>query len=437
MIFSLFSRYKLLLLVMLFSHSVMSLPEWVLPEADKNKHLGVASCATSVCHGKAKRSDDSNVWLNEYRMWTTEDRHARAYKTLKSKESRRIAKNLGLKSAHTAKICLDCHADNTAKNNRGPKFQISDGVGCEGCHGGSEQWIESHTEETANHADNLAKGMFPTETGVARARLCLSCHYGTKDKLATHQIMGAGHPRLSFELETFTANQPAHYAIDDDYVQRKGKFTGFNMWVVGQFELVKSSLNLMDEYLLSKDKLVPELYFYDCHACHHPMSDIRWAPTAAKAGLPPGVIRLNDANLLMLVALTEVVEPNAAKVLQTKLIAMHKASIKDKTKLEQAIIDLSNYIKNLDSQLAGQSYSTNTMRAVRKNLVSKSAKGEYRDFSAAEQAFLAVDSITIVLNEGDKLAASLDQWYDSLSDENRFSPKGFATVANKIKKAFN
>ena len=437
MIDSLLSRHALLLFVTVFSHLAVALPEFVLPQADSNKHLGVASCATSVCHGKAKQSDESNVWLNEYRLWSTEDRHARAYQTLRSKESRRIANNLGLKNAHTAKICLDCHADNTVKNNRGRKFQISDGVGCEGCHGGAEQWIESHTEETATHSDNLSKGMFPTENGVARAQLCLSCHYGTKDKLATHQIMGAGHPRLSFELETFTANQPAHYAIDDDYIQRKGKFTGFDMWVVGQLELVKSSLALMDDYLLSKDKLVPELYFYDCHACHHPMSDIRWAATTAKSGLPPGVIRLNDANFLMLIALTEAVAPDAAKTLQSKLIAMHKASMQDKTKLKQAIINLSNYIKQLDSQLAGKAYSAGDMRAVRQNLLSKSAKGEYRDFSAAEHAFLAVDSITITLDEGDKLASSLDQWYDSLSDEDRFSPKGFANVANKIKRAFN
>ena len=437
MIHSLLSRQLLLLAMAFLTQQAVALPEFVLPQADSNKHLGVASCATSVCHGKAKKSDQGNVWLNEYRLWSTEDRHARAYQTLRSKESRRIAKNLGLNSAHTAKICLDCHADNTAKNNRGAKFQISDGVGCEGCHGGAEQWIESHTEETATHADNLSKGMFPTETGVARAQLCLSCHYGTKDKLATHQIMGAGHPRLSFELETFTANQPAHYAIDDDYIQRKGKFTGFDMWVVGQLELVKSTLKLMDGYLLSKDTLVPELYFYDCHACHHPMSDIRWAPTAAKAGLPPGVIRLNDANFLMLIALTEVVDPAAAKTLQASLIAIHKASVKDKAKLEQAIINLSNYIKKLDSQLAGKPYSEQVMRAVRYRLVSKSAAGEYRDFSAAEQAFLAVDSITITLGESDKLASSLDQWYDALSDEDRFSPKGFAKVANKIKKAFN
>ncbi|ARN74588.1 multiheme c-type cytochrome [Oceanicoccus sagamiensis] len=253
-----------------------------LPQYDDDKHLGVASCASSVCHGKSKPVEGENVMLNEYRTWSTEDRHARAYQTLLSKESKRIARNLGLKSAHTADICLDCHADNVANDKRGPKFQINDGVGCEACHGGGEQWIESHTEEGVTHQQNLDKNMYPTEDGLARAKLCLSCHYGTRDKLTTHKIMGAGHPRLSFELETFTANQPSHYLVDADYKQRKGEFSGFTMWIVGQIETAKASLELMDAYLISENQLVPELYFYDCHACHHPMSDTRWGQLKLK-----------------------------------------------------------------------------------------------------------------------------------------------------------
>ena len=148
----------------------------------KNKHLGPASCASSVCHGKLDRQDDLNVWLNEYRIWTRADKHSQAYRTLESDDSRRIAENLGLASATTAQICLDCHADNVAMEKRGPKFQLSDGVGCEACHGGGEEWIKSHAAEGATHADNLRRGMYPTEEPVARAELCLSCHMGTADK---------------------------------------------------------------------------------------------------------------------------------------------------------------------------------------------------------------------------------------------------------------
>ncbi len=408
-----------------------------LPQYDADKHLGVASCASSVCHGKSKPVDDENVMLNEYRTWTTEDRHARAYQTLLSDDSKRIARNLGLKAAHTAKICLDCHADNVSKDRRGPKFQITDGVGCEACHGGSEQWIESHTEDGVTHQQNLAKNMFPTEDGVERARLCLSCHYGTKDKLTTHKIMGAGHPRLSFELETFTANQPAHYLIDADYLERKGEFRGFKMWVVGQLETAKSSLELMQAYLISEDQLVPELYFYDCHACHHPMSDVRWAPTSTKSGVPPGVIRLYDANFLMLLELTREVLPAQSEALKSNIINLHRASVKNKSDLKKAVSEISQVIQSLDKTLTAKTYSEQQTKAVRSRLLKQAAAGEYRDFSAAEQAFLAIESITIALQQDSALENQLNSLYDTLSDEDRFKPRQFQSVASKVKGAFN
>src|SRR5687768_13550493 len=163
------------------------------------KHMGVASCATNVCHGKLAPAPGKNVRLNEYRTWVNEDRHAFAYRTLDLPESKRIAANMGLASAATAKICLDCHADNVPPEKRGPKFQLSDGVSCEACHGGAERWLESHAGESATHKENLSRGMYPTETPLDRAELCLSCHLGTKDRYATHEIMAAGHPRLQFE----------------------------------------------------------------------------------------------------------------------------------------------------------------------------------------------------------------------------------------------
>ena len=48
----------------------------------ENKHLGVASCASSVCHGKSKAQPDQNVGLNEYRIWMDQDLHAQAYRAL-------------------------------------------------------------------------------------------------------------------------------------------------------------------------------------------------------------------------------------------------------------------------------------------------------------------------------------------------------------------
>ena len=81
-----------------------------LPDKAANKHMGVATCATSQCHGSAVPRDGANVMQNEYVTWTQDDPHSRAYDVLNNAESTAIAARLGLRAAHTAKICLDCHA---------------------------------------------------------------------------------------------------------------------------------------------------------------------------------------------------------------------------------------------------------------------------------------------------------------------------------------
>lgn len=407
----------------------------VLPEQAPDAHLGVASCSNSVCHGKVAKDESSNVWLNEYRIWLREDYHSRAYRTLLTDQSKAIARKMGLEAAHTAKVCLDCHADNVSADRRGRRFQISDGVGCEACHGGGERWIETHTEPGIAHADNLAKGMYPTEDAAARAKLCLSCHLGTEDKFATHEIMGAGHPRLAFELETFTANQPAHYSVDDDYKQRKGGINSVNMWLAGLAYTGKQSVDLLQTPLFTKPGLFPELSFFDCHACHHPMSEIRWSPQQASRGLPPGAVRLNDASLTVLISVLEHLRPTAASDLSQRVRALHNASLRGRDPVVQESQKLSSLLASLANELAGRNYSAADMRSLRSKLLSKSATGEYRDFTSAEQVFLAVETLCISLGDSDRYAKRLDSLFATVENEDKFVPKSFAVVAGQFAKA--
>ena len=91
-------------------------------------------------------------------------------------------------------------------------------------------------------------------------------------------MMGAGHPRISFELETFAQTQPAHYVIDTDWVKRKGAWDPTRVWAVGQALAASELLDVLADPKRSRDGLFPELVVFDCHACHHPMSDKRWTP---------------------------------------------------------------------------------------------------------------------------------------------------------------
>ncbi|MDH3768890.1 MAG: hypothetical protein OES99_10620, partial [Gammaproteobacteria bacterium] len=84
------------------------LAQGAIPQHDQFEHLGVQSCGASSCHGSASARNTYAVLQNEYVTWARHDLHSEAYKVLKNEQSQRIAKNLGLEAAHTAKICLDC-----------------------------------------------------------------------------------------------------------------------------------------------------------------------------------------------------------------------------------------------------------------------------------------------------------------------------------------
>ena len=296
-------------------------------------HLGVATCAGSNCHGSVKPFKNSPVRQNEYFTWERHDRHARAFETLREPRSARIAKNLGLRDATTAKECLVCHSDYVPPDKRGARFLLSDGVGCEACHGGSERWLGPHVSGKATHADNLALGLYPTEQPKARAELCLGCHQGDAAHPMTHAIMGAGHPPLVFELDTFTSIQPAHYDVDDDYRQRKTASNTATTWAVGQVTAAVAYLELVEQQADQSSGLFPELYPFDCNACHHDMDSLRWSETTSDK---PGSVRLRDVHLRNAGLAIGLRDANKARQWDASLRRLNEASQQSRQALRDA-----------------------------------------------------------------------------------------------------
>ncbi|GJM13701.1 MAG: hypothetical protein DHS20C12_21040 [Pseudohongiella sp.] len=414
-----------------------------LPQHDGLMHMGVASCATGVCHGRSSPSDEDNVLMTEYRTWLNQDLHSRAYNSLLGPAARLMAENLGLSEpAHRADICLDCHTDNVPASQRGAEFLLSDGIGCEACHGGAENWLESHRED-ATHSDNLANGLYPTENPFAQVTLCLSCHNGTDDKLATHQIMGAGHPRLSFELDAYAALQPMHYTVDADYRERKQAITGFGIWATGQLEMAMQSLELLNTYVIDSDSIQSELYFYDCQACHHPLEDKRWVP-GSHSDLPPGTVRLNDSSFMMVLSLLEVVSPDRVAEMSRLIAQLHQSSIVSKSALRLAADNLHGYISNISTQFSARDYSDDELVRLRTNLVAHAAAGDYRDFALAEQSLLAIDGITIRLDQSAEYQSVMNALFEALVLEDFsergfvvFNPDRFVAIARQVQPFFD
>src|ERR1700693_3453118 len=291
----------------------------------ENAHLGIATCSGNNCHGATERPPQSRVPGNEYIIWSKRDKHRLAYSVLLEDRAIKMARALGLPDAANAKICLDCHADNIPANLRGPQFELSDGVGCEACHGGASGWLGSHIARAA-HAHNVANGMYPTEQPVARAEKCLSCHFGDETRFLDHRIYGAGHPRLRFELDTFTAIQPAHFVVDKSYVERKGRITDLQVGGAGQAVALIKRMDAILDPRRSRRGIFPDFVVFDCQSCHHEYGSTE-RPTLT--GLGPGTVKLNDANLVMLRVAASRVAPGAARALSERMLALHRATTED------------------------------------------------------------------------------------------------------------
>ncbi len=436
--------FRLVTAVLLLGLATLAGAETTLPQASADLHLGVVTCAGSTCHGATKPSADVTILQNEALTWQREDKHAKAYKILLNEESRRIARNLGLKDAHTAQVCLDCHSDNAPADKRGKRFQISDGVGCEACHGGSGRWLGPHASGNATHAENIAAGLYPTEKPLERAKLCLSCHMGNAQKPITHRIMGAGHPRLSFELDTFTQIEPAHFKVDADYIKRKGDWSGAQVWAVGQLVAVEEYLAALTDPKRNRDGAFPELTLFDCHSCHHAMDKVRWQARQS-TGLSPGVVRLNDSNILMLRHFIALVDAGAAQDWRQKSLNLHRAATESQEAMVRAAQELQTLLKTLQPRLAAHTFNTADIKTVARAILAEGVSGEHFDYASAEQALMALDALFSALErqgglDAAQLAALRKQAegaYTALEKDNdSYTPGQFVTQMKALQAAF-
>ena len=406
-----------------------------LPQYSPDKHIGVTTCAGSTGHGSAAPWKNSSVQQNEYITWEQKDKHAKAYAALKSDRAARITRNLGLKAATEEPVCLNCHADNIPVADRGKPFNIADGVSCEACHGGAEHWLGVHVSGVGSHADNVKAGMYPTDDPVARANLCMSCHIGIASKYVTHRMMGAGHPRMPFELDTFTAIEPAHYKVDDDYRKRKHAPNGVQVWAIGQAEAVSHVLDGLVDPKRNHDGIFPEMTFFDCFACHHPMSQLRWEPRAS-TGLGPGIPRLNDANLVMLRVIAQTVDPGLGSKLAQETKALHQASVQGQDATVAAAKALKATTAGLVEKFAQHQFGRSDMSALLSGLVKEGTSGEYVNYMAAEQATMALGSIVAAMRTSSlideaqykTMKTALDKCYDAVAKDEQYSPATYRTA---------
>ena len=385
--------------------SIGFLPGMVL--AQDNAHVGALSCAASNCHG-GTAATAGVVDGNEHAVWLAGP-HSKAYRKLSTDRARLIASNLGLGDPESAGLCLGCHTDNVPAALQGGKYDVAEGVSCESCHGGASGWLDSHSEGGKSIDTLMAAGLYPTWDPVARAEMCLDCHFGAKDQFAGHRLMGAGHPRVSFELDSYTYDDNVlHHTVDADYLDRKPFVDGARSWAIGEAVMIERRMDLLIDQNTGMNGSFPEFVFFECHTCHQPMS-VKRRPSPAQLGAP----KVDDSHMKMLLVALSAVDPAAGERLDDGIQALHRAASRSRGALVDAAEQMKDSATRAVETFAASPLTTDQVRGMLMALSGEAASGRLSDYGSAEQATLVIGSTLAALADAGGLS---DAEYNALFD---------------------
>jgi hypothetical protein len=412
------------------------------PALPNSRFEGVASCAGSTCHGRIE-GDGAVVRQDELRRWqdpsSKAGAHSRALSVIAGARGRQIAATLGLGDPTAAPSCIGCHATPGAAT-RGVRFQQSDGVSCESCHGAAGGWIASHYAVGGTHAANVARGMTALDRPVARAAVCLDCHLGSgkPGQFVSHRMMAAGHPRIAFELDLFSALQQ-HHDEDADYGARKARSDSVRLWAVGQAMAVNRALTL---YATSRgaDGTFPELTFFDCHSCHRRIYDRAERSLTHEINpdrpIPLGMPPFNDENMILLAAAVRVGAPRMAAQLERDSRGFHVALTTDRAAAVRAAEKLAATAEALADALSAGAGGTDMGFAIVDSIAGPASAPRFTDYEGSVQAVMAIDTLLNALVKGGRITigaaagirASVNRAYAAVRDPNEYRSTAFRSA---------
>jgi hypothetical protein len=362
-------------------------------------YMGAGGCASSNCHGAttAALPAENRILGNEYATWSVSDKHARAYKALEEARGKRMADLLGIADATRDKRCTACHVVGSLDKSR------SDGVACEACHGPAEAWLGTHTKPNSHDA-SVKAGMTDTKNLAIRARTCLACHLGTAGQEVDHELIAAGHPDLAFELDTFTAAQPAHHRMAPANLRQRA-------WAVGETAGLAEAMRLMQTH----EKSWPEFSDLECYQCHHDLRADSWRIQRGYAGRKPGSLQLNNARLEMVRALVAASAADQRSDFDAAAARLNAAfSVASAKAMERIADSLTERFQKQDIDAA----------AVLKTVTANIQRIAHAGVGAAEQATMTLDAL------GSRPDATTPL-YNYLEHPSMYRPGEFAAMFQK------
>ncbi|HSR50572.1 MAG TPA: multiheme c-type cytochrome [Acidobacteriota bacterium] len=400
--------------------------------------LGSQSCAAPVCHGSSAAYAEGEVRRDEYGIWSSRDRHARAYSVLLDETARRMAANLGIGPAHKAGLCLDCHAFNPPAAQRSELLRVTEGVGCEACHGASSLWLGSHVSADGGRA---ALGMDDHTDVETRAVMCLSCHQGDATKSVDHRLIAAGHPMLEFELDTFEALMPRHWKATED------NWAGVRRWATGQAVALRESMRQLQRRASRTGwSQWPEFADFECSSCHHSLivyasgEDFQPSPRQRRGfSSTPGLPPWDPSRAIVLRQLLAVAQPGRSAELDEEVKTLRDLLRSPRDNRVQ-VADQARRIADLADGYA-ESFKTlqanaQMVRAVLTQLASQSSAISDAGRRSAQQATMAADALYASYRHNAGGSAEVDaivnRLYLNLQSSPAYDPASFGQILREL-----
>jgi hypothetical protein len=405
---------------------------------DVGKYSGPGSCAASNCHGSVTPRTTTEIRQNEYSIWAAQDRHAHAYLVLSNPVSLRMGKILKLSTPPAqADKCRVCHTLNVPESLRAQTFQGDEGVSCENCHGPAVGWLGPHTTKGWTRAQSIKLGQYDTKDLLSRSERCMSCHVGTPEKRVDHEMIAAGHPDLTFELDTFSAVMPRHWR----YPPEGDPWAGVQEWGIGQAVELRETLNRLSRS--ATGKTWPEYAELECFACHHSLTSPQdsWRQARGYPGRTPGVPAWNASRYVAFRHLVEQVNPDGSRQLNAQLenVFTLVGSRAEPDQIASAAKQASSLADQMAQQLRTQKYdrdlSTRVMQAIAADGNPIAEQGE----RSAEQAAMAIDAIYVAYQKNEnignapELRAAINRLFDQLQNPSAYNAPMFAAQMQKVK----
>lgn len=401
---------------------------------------GPESCAASNCHGGVQPKTVVRISQNEYSIWAGQDKHARAYSVLSNPVSVRMGKILGLAAApNQSDKCLNCHTLNVKPERRAQTFQSTDGgVSCENCHGPAVKWLGPHTLKNWTHDQSVKLGMYDTRDLARRTEKCLSCHLGTGEKEVDHTMIAAGHPDLTFQLDTFSSAMPRHWKAPAD----ASAWLSVRELAVGQAVQLREALNRLNRR--ASGPHWPEFAEYECFACHHSLTtpEASWRQAAGYRSRPPGAPVWNPSTYAVFRHVAAGVDPGTMQQLTLQLVEVQRISGNpaNKEDLAARAKDAAALTDQITQQLKSQPYDRNLTTKLLQEIADDSETISAEGERSAEQATMALDSLSLAYEKNEQVAnqaqlrAAINDLFQQLGNPSAYNAPKFALQMQKVAK---